>query len=210
MSATVNTAALFFKQYKNVPVTDPSKALPCTIVDVKDGGFRVDVVVKDPANAGNVAGQYVERNVPFVPDGVPAPVAGFYVAPADYTPPVAATPPSGVAFVAATTGGTLATGTYAYRISATDAFGETLASAEVTVNVTGPTGSATGTWTKSPGTTGIKVYGRTAGGEQLLATLGAVTTWTDTGAATPNGALPNAGSHNHAVETDEGGSSSAD
>lgn len=210
MSATVNTAALFFKQFKSVPVTDPSKALPCTIVDVKDGGFRVDVVVKDPANANNVAGQYVERNVPYVADGTPSPKSGYFVTPADYSEPVSATPPSGVAFVAATTGGTLATGTYGYRISATDAFGETLASAEVTVNVTGPTGAATGTWTNSPGTTGIKVYGRTPGGEQLLATLGAVTTYTDTGAATPSGALPTAGSHQHAAESDEGGSSNAD
>src|SRR6185312_5924117 len=197
-TAVNNSAALFFKQFKETPITDLTKALSCTIVDVKPGGKRVDVMVRDTTNAKNVAGQYVVRNVPFIGDGSPSPSEGYFVTPTDYTFPVAATPPSSVAF-AAGTAGTLATATYGYHISAKDAFGETLASTEVTVDVTGPNGSATGTWTNSTGTTGIKVYGRTAGSEQLLATLGAVETWTDTGAGTPSGALPTAASHTPAL-----------
>lgn len=45
-------------------------------------------------------------------------------------------------------------------------------------------------WVSVANATGYKVYGRTAGNEQLLATLGGVTTWQDTGMVTPSGALP--------------------
>lgn len=45
-------------------------------------------------------------------------------------------------------------------------------------------------WTKVTGATGYKVYGRATGAQQLLATVGDVATWTDTGSVTPSGALP--------------------
>jgi hypothetical protein len=90
---------------------------------------------------------------------------------------------------AATTGGTLATATYFYRVSAIMAAGadgavfETLACAEGAGQaVTGPTGTATITWTAIPGATGYRVYGRATGAEKLIATLGNVLTFTDTGA----------------------------
>lgn len=92
----------------------------------------------------------------------------------------------------ATTGGTLPAGTNAYRVSATSSAGETLASAEVTVVTTGTTSSNAITWNAVAGATGYKVYGRTIAGELFMATTTTTTTYTDTGAVTPLGALPTA------------------
>lgn len=101
--------------------------------------------------------------------------------------------PVNAAFSTATTGGTLAAATYAYRVSALDGRGgETLASTETTQVTTGSTSTVTVNWGAVTGATGYRVYGRTSGGQQLLATVGAVTTYTDTGAVTPSGALPTA------------------
>lgn len=93
----------------------------------------------------------------------------------------------------ATTGGTLVAGTYSYRIAALDAAGgETLASIPVAQIV--PAGTATNkvtiNWGAVTGATGYKLYGRTAGTEGLLATLGAVTTVDDTGSVAAPGAAP--------------------
>ncbi len=85
--------------------------------------------------------------------------------------------------------GTLATGTYYYRVSALNVTGETLASAETSKAITGPAGVNVN-WGAVTGATGYKVYGRTTGAEQLLATVGSVTTWLDNGSITPSGALP--------------------
>jgi hypothetical protein len=91
----------------------------------------------------------------------------------------------------ATTGGSLADGTYSYRVSALSAAGETAASAAVSQVV--PAGTATNTvtisWTAVAGATGYKVYGR-SGTEALIATLGKVTSYVDTGSVvTPAGAF---------------------
>lgn len=101
--------------------------------------------------------------------------------------------PTNAAFSTATTGGTLAAGTYSYRVSALDGNGgETLASTATTQVTTGTTSTVTVNWGAVAGATGYKVYGRTGGNEQLLATLGNVTGWTDAGSVTPSGALPTA------------------
>lgn len=117
-------------------------------------------------------------------------------------------PPIGTAAIAApatltlstaTTGGTIAPGTYGYRVAALNAIGTTLAGTGQTVVV--PAGTSTNTvtlnWSKTLGATSYNVYGRTAGSELLMATvsnsfleLDAATGYTDTGAATPSGALP--------------------
>lgn len=88
-------------------------------------------------------------------------------------------------------GGTLAAGTYWYRISATNAAGETLASGQQSI-VLAVNQSAILNWYRVPGATGYKVYGRTQGAQLLIATIsnGATTTYTDTGSVTPSGALP--------------------
>lgn len=110
--------------------------------------------------------------------------------------------PTGLATAPATTGGTLATGTYGYRVSAVTAAGETTAATEVTAAVTGPTGSVTVSWNEVPGALAYNVYGRTVAGELKMlpaAAAGTTTAYTvpagvlsfvDTGSITPAGALP--------------------
>lgn len=100
-----------------------------------------------------------------------------------------ATPTNGT-HTTATTGGTLPAGTYTYRVSALDANGETLASAESGITTTGSTSTVTVVWGAIAGATGYRIYGRAAGGQQLMAEVGAVTSWLDDGSITPSGALP--------------------
>lgn len=95
-----------------------------------------------------------------------------------------------VAATPSTTGGTLAAGTYAYRVVALTAGGHTAAGIEATAVTTGSTGSVTLTWGDPlvgdvADITGFEVYGRTSGGINLrLASLPAVArSFTDTGAA---------------------------
>jgi len=100
--------------------------------------------------------------------------------------------PTAAAFATASTGGTLVPATYYYRVSAINALGETLAFAEQSQVVGAGTNTNTVTvnWVAVTGATGYKVYGRATGAELLIATVGAVTTYIDTGAVTPAGALP--------------------
>ncbi|RJO74172.1 hypothetical protein D5S18_18640 [Nocardia panacis] len=83
-----------------------------------------------------------------------------------------------------TTGGTLAAGTYFWKVTAVGAV-ESTGSNEVTATTTGSTSSQVLTWTSVSGATGYKIYrGTSAGAENVLvATLGTVLTYTDTGSA---------------------------
>jgi hypothetical protein len=99
--------------------------------------------------------------------------------------------PSGLAAAANVGGGTFAAGTYYWVVTGTDAYGETTASNEASA-VIALNGTATLTWAAlPPGTTGVKVYRGTAPATEnvRVATLGAVTTYTDTGTA-GTGATP--------------------
>ena len=103
--------------------------------------------------------------------------------------------PTGLALTTATTGGTIAASTdCTYRISAVYPWGESAASAEVSITTGGSTATNenTLTWAALPaGATSGNIYGRTAGGELLIANVLAGTlTYTDTGSVTPAGALP--------------------
>lgn len=90
------------------------------------------------------------------------------------------------------TSGVLTPGTYSYRVSAINAVGETLASSQVSHTISGTTGIKI-TWGAVSGATGYKVYGRTAGSELLIASVGAaVLEYDDDGSLTPSGALPSA------------------
>jgi len=89
------------------------------------------------------------------------------------------------------TGGTLTAATYSYRISRVRGGGESLAStAGTTVVAGGTTNKCTITL---PGEAGAQyaIYGRTGGSELFigLSAIGA-TSFDDTGAATPTGAVP--------------------
>lgn len=101
-----------------------------------------------------------------------------------------------------TTAGSLPDATYGYKVSAFNAIGETLPSAEATIVV--PAGTATNrvtvTWPAITGATGYRVYGRTSGGPWLrIATVTAPTvTFNDTGSVTPAGAPPTAYSAGYA------------
>lgn len=89
-----------------------------------------------------------------------------------------------------TSGGTLAPGTYSYRVAATNlgGTGETNPSPAKTLAVAGAgTVRIVVSWAAVAGATGYRVYGRTGGSEQLLAELGNVLTWEDNGSVTPRG-----------------------
>jgi len=93
---------------------------------------------------------------------------------------------------ASATGGTLATATYYYRIVAFDAnSGRTLPGPEVSVAVTGPTGSVALSWTPVPGADAYRIYrGTTAGGQNTWFGTTDAPRWTDTGAAGNAGVPP--------------------
>jgi hypothetical protein len=95
------------------------------------------------------------------------------------------------AITTATTGGTLAAGTYSYKVTAVDANGESTPTAAVSITTTGATSTVTVDWLAVNGATSYKVYGRTGGSWGLLATVTAPTTvYIDTGADTPGAAPP--------------------
>jgi hypothetical protein len=79
-----------------------------------------------------------------------------------------------------------------YQVSAVYPWGESAASAPVSVTTgTGATNENTIAWTLPTRATAAKIYGRTAGGELFIATVNAGTdTYLDTGSVTPAGALP--------------------
>jgi len=94
-------------------------------------------------------------------------------------------------------GGTLATATYSYKVTAVvDGVETPPVAAAKTAAVTGPTASVTINFTTGlvsyPRATAWKVYGRTGGTELFIATITAPTaTYVDSGAVvTPAGALP--------------------
>jgi hypothetical protein len=98
---------------------------------------------------------------------------------------------SGLVATPSASGGTLAAGAKAYRVSEVFPEGESAGCVEVTATTTGATGSVVLTWTSDPRAISYKVYGRTTGAELFIATVTAPTvTYTDTGSVTPAGALP--------------------
>lgn len=93
----------------------------------------------------------------------------------------------------APTGGSLAPGTYSYRVAAVNAAGTTLASSAASVNFgsSGSISTVTVTWSPVAGATGYNVYGRTSGSWlKMTASPVTDTSFVDTGAVTPSGALP--------------------
>lgn len=103
----------------------------------------------------------------------------------------APTTPVQAATSTATTGGTLAAATYFYVITAINATGETIASNEKSQITTGATSTVTLGWASVTGATGYNIYrSTTTGTEVFLATVGAVTSYIDTGSATPGTATP--------------------
>ncbi len=106
------------------------------------------------------------------------------------------TAPLGLATAPHATGGSLASATYSYQVTAVNANGETTALAPVTGVVVsgGSVGSVTLTWNKVADNARYRIYGRTNGSIGLLAIVGPfdhdqAATYIDTGTPAP-GAVP--------------------
>lgn len=104
------------------------------------------------------------------------------------------TAPGTVTPTPSTTGGTMASGTVFYKVTAIDASGgETAASPEATATTTGSTGSVALAWTAVATAVSYKVYkGTAAGAENTFFTTG-TNSFTDTGAAGTGGTPPASG-----------------
>lgn len=102
-------------------------------------------------------------------------------------------PPTGVTATPSATGGQLPAGTYIYRATAYNDFGETLASADVSVDVTGTASSVALAWNPVVASNGYRVY-RTLDPAVLGQRIADVTTtsFTDNGSAIPGVYQPTA------------------
>lgn len=107
--------------------------------------------------------------------------------------------PWGFSATAQASGGSIPSGTtYYYKITATNAAGETTGSFEKSATTSAANSSILLQWTQTPGATGYKLYRSTSSGSygasSLLATIsgGGTVSYTDTGAATSAGTLPTA------------------
>lgn len=110
-------------------------------------------------------------------------------------PPTTMAAPTQAAASTATTGGTLAAGTYRAVVTAVNARGETIASNEISRVTTGATSTITWTWGAVTGATAYKVYvtalGGAANSETFAATVTApTTTYTQTAPVVAGGAVP--------------------
>jgi hypothetical protein len=93
--------------------------------------------------------------------------------------------------VASTSGGTLATGTYYYAVSALIGGVEVALSTEASIAVTGPTGSVAVSWTALIGATAYRVYRGTNPGAYTGYFASTGSPFTDIGAAPTAGTPPN-------------------
>lgn len=122
------------------------------------------IVSADPATEDGDAIEFSTTESGTIPDGILAPGA------------VAVTPN--------TAGGTMASGTYYYTVTAYNALGETEVSDEVDAVVVGPTGSVFLDWPDVTGAVGYRVYrSPVAGGTGQRVHEGAASNFTDTGVA---------------------------
>jgi hypothetical protein len=107
--------------------------------------------------------------------------------------------PTGLAAVASASGGTLATATYYYKVTAVNSIGETVGSSEVSAAVTGPTGSVALSWTAVDGADTYRVYRGTASGGQNTYYATTATSYTDTGSAGTADTVPSTNESNKGV-----------
>lgn len=99
-----------------------------------------------------------------------------------------------------TTGGTFAAATYFWKITAINESGESLVSNEITSAIA-INGTIAMSWPAVPQATGYKIYRGTVTNTEnkLVATLGAVTSYIDTGTAGTTATLPSSDTSGHAV-----------
>jgi len=101
----------------------------------------------------------------------------------------------------ATTGGTLPAGNMYWKVTATAGGGESPGSNEVTALLTGSTSTQVLTWTAVTGATGYNIYRGIATGAEnvLVASVGTVLTYTDTGTSIGTGTVGSAATYLHQV-----------
>lgn len=87
-------------------------------------------------------------------------------------------------------GGTLAAGTYFYKIVAVNAAGTSLGSPEASITVTGSTSSVSLSWAAVQGAVSYRVYRGTSTGAQDHYQAAGSNTFTDTGAVGTSGTVP--------------------
>ena len=97
--------------------------------------------------------------------------------------------PTSPTATASASGGSLASATYYYKITAFGETGETVGSAEVSAAVTGPNGSVALTWI-CPGAVSYRVYRGTSSGGQNTYYASPTCKFTDTGASGTAGSPP--------------------
>ncbi|MDE2098584.1 MAG: hypothetical protein KGL39_15120 [Patescibacteria group bacterium] len=103
----------------------------------------------------------------------------------------------------ATTGGTLAAGTYYYKVTAIDSNGkQTAASAEVSAATTGTTGEVVLSWPAVGGAASYCIYKGTAAGAENGYFTSTTASYTDTGTATTAGTPPSADSTQYGIVCD--------
>lgn len=107
-------------------------------------------------------------------------------------PPQTSTIITSLSATASSTGGTFAPGSYFWTVTAILPSGEMTASNEVSATLTGSTSSVALSWTPVQSATGYNVYrGIQSAQENVrVTTLGAVTSYTDTGSAGSGGVAP--------------------
>lgn len=89
--------------------------------------------------------------------------------------------PTGLGATGSTSGGALAAGTYYYKVTAVNEYGETIASNEVSATIAG-TGHVTLDWNDVAGASGYKVYRSTSTGNEKFLKSVVNSTHTDQGA----------------------------
>ncbi len=105
-------------------------------------------------------------------------------------------PPAGLTATPSTPGGSLATGTYFYKVIACNFNGCTVGSTEASANVTGPAGKVTLDWDPVAGATSYWVYrGTASNGQSVYYNAGTATDFVDTGAAPAGSGAPNTANH---------------
>src|SRR6185312_7962582 len=149
--------------------------------DTVDGAYKLKLT-----NPDKLKEPYPPRAVfiPVSPAGIPGTV------PLASSATVGTAVPSGVTATPSTTGGTLAAGTYFYKVVSVDARGTTTGSTEVSATTIGTTGSVTIGWTAAPGATSYRVYkGTVTNTENSYFTTSSLN-FVDTGAAGTSGTVP--------------------
>lgn len=111
--------------------------------------------------------------------------------------------PGTITATPSTTGGTLATGTYYYRVTSVSVLGESTGSPEASAAVTGPTGSVALSWSAVAGATSYKIYRGTSAGAENTFFTSASASFTDTGAAGTAGTVPTVNSAAASIVTNK-------